>query len=484
MNNSLQDPTPGDVAAGAAPLKNATDVTPRQETPPAARIVRAAKGWPAGWFGALGERIGPHSLRARIAGTMIALVAIAGVVLSAWAFLADERLKRSITFDLLSEELTHFEQRMRIDRGAEPLRSARLSIYRSSDLAELPRHIAMLRPGAMHRVRSQGRLLDVLVRDGDFGRLYITYDVTTHATQELIAIVVLALGVVAIVTVAGVAAAAISRRLVEPVTALADRLTQIDPGERHVRIGAQFAGNELEPIARSIDAFMERLDGFVEREQSFTSTASHELRTPLAVMRGAVELLEAQAADRPGASKALARIQRAVREMTEFTDALLALSREQGRDGTNDATCDVNVVLARVVEEQRSVAPDKRIELAVDGAAPMRVAAPESMVAMTIGNLVRNAVQHGTGGDILCRTHDRELVVRNAGALPAGDLAGAPGRFTTHPHGHGMGLYLVRRICERYGWAIRLENSADGVIAAIRFPGDGSTAADGGPWVG
>ena len=59
-----------------------------------------------------------------------------------------------------------------------------------------------------------------------------------------------------------------------------------------MRIGAQFAGNELEPIARSIDTFMERLDGFVEREQSFTATASHELRTPLAVMRGAVELLE------------------------------------------------------------------------------------------------------------------------------------------------------------------------------------------------
>ena len=135
------------------------------------------------WFSRL-------SLRARIAGTMIALVASAGLVLSAWAYLADEQLKRNITLDLLSEELTHFEQRMRVDRGAEPLRSARLAIYRSSDLAELPRHIAMLKPGEMHRVRSGGRLLDVLVRDGDFGRLYITYDVTTYATQDAIALLV------------------------------------------------------------------------------------------------------------------------------------------------------------------------------------------------------------------------------------------------------------------------------------------------------
>jgi signal transduction histidine kinase len=417
----------------------------------------------------LGDWFSRLSLRARIAGTMIALVASAGLVLSAWAYLADEQLKRNITLDLLSEELTHFEQRMRVDRGAEPLRSARLSIYRSSDLAELPRHIAMLKPGEMHRVRSGGRLLDVLVRDGDFGRLYITYDVTTYATQDAIALLVLAIGVIAIVVVAALAAAAISRRLVEPVTALAERLTQIDPGERHVRIGAQFAGNELEPIARSVDMFMERLDGFVEREQSFTATASHELRTPLAVMRGAVELLETSAADRPGAGKALARIQRAVREMTEFTDALLALSREQQASAAGDSTCDVNAVLARVVEDQRSVSPGKRILLEIEGDASLRVTAPESMVVMTIGNLVRNAVQHGTGGDVLCRSHGHELIVTNAGTLPTASLTTAARRFTTHPGGHGMGLYLVRRICERYGWNISLENGPAGVTARVGF---------------
>lgn len=409
------------------------------------------------------------TLRTRIAGTMIALVAVAGVVLSAWAYLADERLKRNITFDLLSEELTHFEQRMRIDRGAEPLRSARLSIYRSSDVAELPRHIAMLRPGAMHRVRWQGRLLDVLVRDSDFGRLYITYDVTAHARQETLAILVLALGVAAIVLLAALAASAISRRLVEPINALADRLTQIDPQERYVRIGAQFAGNELEPIARSVDTFMERLDGFVDREQSFTAAASHELRTPLAVMRGAVELLEAQAADRPGAAKALARIQRAVRDMSEFTDALLALSREQQAPAPADARCDVCGVLARVVEDQRSVAGDRRILLDVDANASLSVAAPESMVAMTVSNLVRNAVRHGTGREIRCEIRDRTLIVSNSGTLPDGDLLHAARRFTTHPAGHGMGLYLVRRICERYGWAISLENTPTGVKATVEF---------------
>jgi signal transduction histidine kinase len=359
---------------------------------------------------------------------------------------------------------------MRVDRGAEPLRSARLSIYRSSDLAELPRHIATLRPGDMHRVRSEGHLLDVLVRDGDFGRLYITYDVTNYVRQETIAIVVLALGVLTIVVIAGFAAFGISRRLVEPVTALADRLTQIDPGERHVRVAAQFAGNELEPIARSIDTFMERLDGFVEREQSFTATASHELRTPLAVIRGAVELLETQATQQPGSLKALGRIQRAVREMSEFTDALLTLSREDQPTVAHVTECDVGSVLLKTVEDQHNVRPGKRVGLELAEEDSLRVAAPESMVAIVIGNLVRNALQHGTGGEVVCRLQGRELTVANAGALPDADLTRVQQpRFTTHPSRHGMGLYLVRRICERYRWSIRLENTSGGVLATVGF---------------
>jgi len=92
------------------------------------------------------------------------------------------------------------------------------------------------------------------------------------------------------------------------------------------------------------------------------------------------------------------------------------------------------------------------------------------MVAMVIGNIVRNAVQHGTGENVVCRLLDRELTVTNTGILPVRDLAHSPPRrFTTRPGGHGMGLYLVRRICERYRWTIKLENSADNVLATVVF---------------
>jgi signal transduction histidine kinase len=410
------------------------------------------------------------SLRSRIAGTILAAVTLAGVLLSVVAHYVDERLEETETYDLLSEELTHYEQRMRSDPGAEPLASARLTIYRASDFARMPRPIAALPPGFHNSIRLDGRILRVLVKDGEFGRLYVTYDVTAHTLQERVALLVLMLGLAAIIAMAAWAALGLSTRLVGPVRQLANRLSNIDPGTRHLRIAGEFAGNELEPIARSVDAFLERLDGFVEREQSFTSTASHELRTPLAVIQGAVELISEQTHELPSTTRPMDRIRRAVREMSEFTDALLTMSREEPVEQSQGALCDVTAILPRIVEDQRAIARGKHIEMTVETAAPLRVQAPDSMVAMLIGNLVRNAVQHGQGSTVTCHVEQGALTVANEGEIAPADLPHVFDRsFTTRPGGHGMGLYLVRRICERYGWVIQLASRGHHTVATVRF---------------
>jgi signal transduction histidine kinase len=410
------------------------------------------------------------TLRSRIAASILALVAVAGIALATFAYLADERIEVSTRYDLLSEELTHYEHRLQRDPGAEPLKSARLRIYRSVDLHELPRQIAALKPGSHYPVRWNGLYLHVLVRDGDFGRLWITYDVTPQRMRERVTVAMLVLGLTATLLITAWVAYALSSRLVGPINRLAARLTTIDPGKRQVRVASEFAGNELEPIARSVDSFLERLDGFVEREQSFTASASHELRTPLAVMFGAVELLEEQTRSLPAAQKTLGRVQRALREMSEFTDALLTLSREEAIERASATDCDLHSVIARVLEDQRAIAADKQIDLQLDPNSTIRVVAPESMVAMVIGNLVRNAVKHGKGDRVECTLNGRELTVSNIGRIEPPDAERLFERsFTTSPGGHGMGLYLAKRICQRYGWEIALEQQDDRVVARVKF---------------
>lgn len=399
------------------------------------------------------------TLRQRIATTMVALITVAGLLLGLWMILASRRLEENVTYDLLSEELTHYEQRLHQDPGSEPLQSAQLRIYRSRDIRELPREIQRYAPGTYGPIRINNRYLRVLVHDTEFGRLYITYDVTTQLHEQRIASIILAIGVVTTIILTAWLAHAASGMLVDPITRLANRLSDIDPRERHLRIASEFASNELSPIAKSIDMFLERLDGFVEREQSFTSTASHELRTPLAVMQGAIELLIAQTAEAPQTHKAIARIQRAVREMADFTDALLLLSREERTAERIDNECNVHALLSRIIEDQQSMTRDRQITLQADGAT-LTVRAPDSMIAIVISNLLRNALQHSDVSGVQCSLQNRELVVRNHGALLAQSSQAFERGFTTREGGHGMGLYLAKRICERYGWIITLQEVA------------------------
>jgi signal transduction histidine kinase len=64
----------------------------------------------------------------------------------------------------------------------------------------------------------------------------------------------------------------------------------------------------------------------------------------------------------------------------------------------------------------------------------------------------------------------RTLTVTNRGAIAADDLPRIfQPRFTTRRGGHGMGLYLTQRICERYGWSIRVAGDAVNTAVTVSF---------------
>jgi signal transduction histidine kinase len=410
------------------------------------------------------------SLQSRIAATMLLLTALAGVVFGIWTRISDDRMASSLTRELLTAELDHYENLLAIDAAAPPLSSANLRIYGAAQRALLPAAIAALPPGVHYPIRVDGRHYHVLVRDGPHGRLVITYDITSHDRQQRLATLVMVLGLMALLIMTAWAAFGVSNRLVSPVNALARRVSAIEPGRRHTPFSPEFAATELEPIAASVDTLLDRLEGFVAREHSFTETASHELRTPLAVVQGAVEIVAEQTRSQPQTQKAVARIQRAVREMTDYTQALLILAREGADPVADGARCDVAQVLERVAEDLQLISPGTTIRVARTASEPVRVNAPDSVVAMVIANLLRNAIQHGSGGAVQCRLADRTLSVANAGEIdPAVRTHLFERRVTTSAAGHGMGLDIAARLCDRYGWQVDLASEGGRTVATIMF---------------
>jgi signal transduction histidine kinase len=216
---------------------------------------------------------------------------------------------------------------------------------------------------------------------------------------------------------------------------------------------------------------MERLDGFVAREQLFTSAAAHELRTPLAVIQGATEVLAEQQDLPPAATRATARLQRAVREMREFIEALLFLSREERRDDAERARCDLRRIVLQLGDDYRALKNGKALTIEVTATDELWLDAPPALPAIVVSNLLRNALEHTATGEIRIVLDGRTLSITDTGeGIPADAQALLFTRGFTTKAGGGMGLHLTKRICDRFGWRLTIAStSGKGTTASVEF---------------
>jgi signal transduction histidine kinase len=199
------------------------------------------------------------------------------------------------------------------------------------------------------------------------------------------------------------------------------------------------------------------------------------LRTPLAVIASTTELLVATPDLPEKLHTRLQRIERAVRQATELTQALLLLSRAERSGPVDGETTDVAKVVAEVIDTHRPDIARKPIELRAAIEAQVTVEAPSSVVAVALGNLVGNACKYTQEGEIVVRVQAGRVRVEDTGpGIRAEDAEhlferGVRGEGET-VKGAGLGLAIVRRLCELYGWRVTLAPRAErGAVATLDF---------------
>ncbi|HEY4583829.1 MAG TPA: HAMP domain-containing sensor histidine kinase, partial [Lysobacter sp.] len=215
-----------------------------------------------------------------------------------------------------------------------------------------------------------------------------------------------------------------------------------------------------------------RLTHVVQRDREFNADVSHELRTPLAVIRGAIELLLARADLDDKTRNRLLRIQRAEQQCTDLISSLLLLSRNERGQGTTD----VARVAEQLLDAHRAQLGGKPVTLRLEGDRGLMADAPEAAVAVALGNLIGNAVKYTAEGEVVVRLHPRAVEVVDSGpGLSPEDAArlferGYRGTHAGHSQGGGIGLSIVRRLCELYGWNVQVKPGAPkGVVATLTF---------------
>ena len=405
----------------------------------------------------------------------IALATLFGVY-AAMLVLRDVLIQRALV-----EEAQHYWKRLERDPASALPDTYNMQGYLDAARAPGPRvpdYLRDLAPG-YHSIHAPNVDELVLVGDRAGQRLWLVFD--QHQVERLalwfgLVPLTLVLGAVYLVSWATYRA---SRRAVSPVIRLAEVVREQDPKNQdwHAICAVARAGDaddEVIILADAIRAFAERNADFVERERNFTRDASHELRTPLTVIKVAADVLEEEALSAFGA-RSVNRIKRAARDMEALIQAFLILARE-GDTGLPSERFVVNDIAADEVERAQDLIAGKSVVIRLVAAARIALDAPPRVFSVLISNLLRNACQYTEQGEVVVTIGEHFVRVDDSGhGMAPEDVANAFEPFFrgqgAGKGGHGVGLTIVRRLADRFGWPVTLESTLGiGTRATIALP--------------
>ncbi|HZX81317.1 MAG TPA: HAMP domain-containing sensor histidine kinase [Lysobacter sp.] len=271
-----------------------------------------------------------------------------------------------------------------------------------------------------------------------------------------------------------------SRRMVAPVSWLAGVVARWDPlapdaGTLSPQNLPVDSGLEVRRLAHALRGMAGRVGEFVDRERRFTRDASHELRTPLTVIRVASDIMAGDPEIPERSRRAVGRIQRAGHDMQSVIDAFFILARDAEIDAESERF-DIHEVVDDEVELARILIGDKPVEIAVRDEGGAVIDAPRRVLSLMVGNLLSNAVRFTEHGRVEVVMGPDRIEVRDTGVgMSKETLSKAFDAFYRHDRegggdGMGIGLSIVRRLGERFGWPVELESApGDGTVATIRF---------------
>ena len=414
-----------------------------------------------------------HSLRFRVAAAFAGLGALVSLLFAVGVWFAAHDVSQRLIDETLTAELDDYMARRARNPRSLPPDTATLRGYVAvpGTQPELPPALRTLAPGR-YELRLDAVPFRVAVADGSGGeRYYILFAIEGQRLREQRFLAYLIVGALLMTLLSTGGGYWLAGRVIAPVTDLARAVAQAPAADPPRLYADDQPQDEISELRRSFDRYFARLAAFVERERAFAADASHELRTPLAVIRSTAEVLADDQTLDEAQERRVARIERAATEMSALAEALLLLAREE--DAPIEEPCDCARLARESVERYRTLAVQRRTGITLISEVDVQLYVAPALFSIVVDNLVRNALAHTEGGRVEVQLLEDRLVVADTGiGIPQEDIDRVFQRYYrgAASDGSGIGLSLVKRICDRQGWRVTLESRpAGGTAATLRF---------------
>ncbi|MCD7060123.1 PAS domain-containing sensor histidine kinase [Pelagibacterium sp. HS1C4-1] len=227
-----------------------------------------------------------------------------------------------------------------------------------------------------------------------------------------------------------------------------------------------------------------------ELKEQFVAVLGHDLRNPLAAIDAGASKLLRDGGWTESTPTILHLMKNSVSRMGGLIDNVLDLARSRLGGGIALDLADnrpLQLTLELVIEEIKSVNPDRTIDVCFDIVAPVRV--DHDRIAQMFSNLLGNAITHGmadTTIKVSCMVDETgalELSVANAAdPIPPEmvELLFQPfhrGQVRNNARGLGLGLYIASEIAKAHGGWIDVVSEPDETRFIFRLPAQAADAA-------
>lgn len=400
-----------------------------------------------------------RSLRWRLAWTFMLLTTFAVLIQAVALFISTEEREEDLIDEVVNTALD--EQARNTAGGASDDAhhlSSRMRLFRLAGNQVppgMPSRLAAVKPGNYEWVTGDIEY-HVGIRQRDGERLYLLYDASEHEERLDQMFWNLLIGLVFLSLLSLWVGYWLSERMLYQFGKIIRRLEQDDEG----KLNEAGFDREVALLAGALDDYRQRNRELLAREREFTSNVSHELRTPLTRIRTGAELFTEDATLSERARERAERIIKAADDMESRLRGLLFLARELAPAERQQV--DLRQCAESCAAHFRAQCDAAGVRLDIDIPPGTLVDADRSLLQLLLENLIGNAARHTAEGSIEIGYRDGVLAVADTGSgIPPEHLANVFQRYyraSNLPGGLGLGLSIVKRVCDAHGWKCTVES--------------------------
>jgi len=417
-----------------------------------------------------------YKLHSRVTVSLLVIAIISSITYLTVMVVILDRLETAMLATLLGHELDELVVELSQNPETQMPDTASVKAYLLSrdHLKPIPDYLRNLSPNVYHKMQVGEITYQIAIIDLNGERMYLSFNVTAISKNKSILLILLIGGGLLTTVVLVSSGFWLFRKYLLPVSDLAHEVSGIDPNDRNIRIEDKYQDYEVGLIAQSIDQFLDKLDDFVEREQSFTAAVSHELRTPVAVVATATDLLELKGVTAEQ-QDVINRIKESVSYMSSVIEALLFFARDTHKSIEKTMPLiNLSRIFEKVLKSYKEAASKKKVHLRIKIKTRLKARMSESHMEIVLGNLIRNAIDNTDAGEIKVTLFENGFSVKDSGrGIEADEIELIVKRnyHGTGSSGHGLGLYLVKSICEIYELKLEIESAVGkGSEFVVHFP--------------